>query len=98
NQLARFDPAIESFSTVHLARGYYPPTLRFDSRGRIWYTIAGSNHLGMWDPAAGTGRELRLPSRTLGQAVAMRVMPLALWLGRHLAPRRAGRPRHRLTP
>ena len=29
------------------------------------------------------GRELRLPSRTLGQAVAMRVMPLALWVGRH---------------
>ncbi len=83
NQLARFDPATESFTTVSLSRGYYPHTLRFDSRGRIWYTIAGSNHLGMWDPAAGTGRELRLPSRTLGQAVAMRVMPLALWLGRH---------------
>ncbi len=89
NQLARFDPATESFTTVSLAHGYYPHTLRFDSRGRIWYTIAGSNHLGMWDPAAHAGRELRLPSRTLGQAVAMRMMPLALWLGRHFDVRGA---------
>jgi virginiamycin B lyase len=83
NQLARFDPATQSFTTVALAHGYYPHTLRFDARGRIWYTIAGSNHLGMWDPAANAGRELRLPARTLGQALAMRAMPLALWFGRH---------------
>jgi virginiamycin B lyase len=89
NQLARFDPATEQFTIVPLAHGYYPHTLRFDARGRIWYTIAGSNHLGMWDPAAGRGRELRLPSRTLGEAVAMRVMPLALWLGRHFDVRGA---------
>jgi virginiamycin B lyase len=89
NQLARFDPVTESFTTVRLEHGYYPHTLRLDSRGRVWYTIAGSNHLGMWDPASGKGRELRLPSRTLGQAVAMRVMPLALWLGRHFDVRGA---------
>jgi streptogramin lyase len=81
NRLARFDPASESFTIVEID-GYYPHTLRFDSRGRIWYTIAGSNHLGMWDPAAGKGKTLRLPARTLGQAVAMRFMPLGLWLGR----------------
>ena len=81
NQLARFDPASERFEIVEID-GYYPHTLRFDSRGRIWYTIAGSNHLGMWDPGREQGRTLRLPSRTLGQALAMRVMPFALWLGR----------------
>jgi len=84
NQLARFDPATEAFTTVDLEHGYYPHTLRFDSRGRIWYTIAGSNHLGMWDPTAQKGRELRLPSRTLGQALVMRMLPFALWLGRHV--------------
>ncbi len=83
NRLARFDPASESFAIVELEHGYYPHTLRFDSRGRIWYTIAGSNHLGMWDPARGKGRELRLPSRTLGQALAMHAMPVALWFGRY---------------
>jgi len=84
NQLARFDPADASWSTHELEHGYYPHTLRFDSRGRIWYTIAGSNHLGMFDPAAGEGRELRLPARTLGQAVVMRMMPVLLWVGRYV--------------
>jgi streptogramin lyase len=84
NQLARFDPATERFTTVELERGFYPHTLRFDARGRIWYSIAGSNHLGFYDPATGEGRQISLPSRTLGQALAMRSMPFFLWLGRHV--------------
>jgi len=88
NQLARFDPATEQWSTVALAHGYYPHTLRFDARGRIWYTIAGSNHLGMWDPATGTGRELRLPSRTLGQARSVMIEGLSGLLSIHPAHER----------
>lgn len=84
NQLARFDPASETFTFHELGRGYYPHTLRFDARGRIWFSIAASNHLGMFDPLSGKSLELRLPSRTLGQAVAMRMMPFLLWLGRHV--------------
>jgi streptogramin lyase len=84
NQLARFDPASESFTTHTLEHGYYPHTLRFDRRGRIWYSITGSNHLGFFDPATGEAREIRLPSRTLGQALVMRSMPFLLWLGRHV--------------
>ena len=82
NQLARFDVEDETFSTVTLEEGFYPHTLRFDLRGRIWYTISASNHLGMYDPATGDRRELRLPARTFGQAFAMRMVPLALWIGR----------------
>lgn len=89
NQLARFDPGTEQFSFHELGQGYYPHTLRFDARGRIWYTIAASNHLGMFDPMTGDARELRLPSSTLGQAVAMRMMPFFLWLGRHVDLRAA---------
>ncbi len=81
NRLARFDPATQSFETHDLSRGYYPHTLRFDERGRIWFTITASNHLGMFDPATNTTTELRLPSRTLGQALVMRMMPALLWLG-----------------
>ena len=98
NQLARFDPATERFDIVELEHGYYPHTLRFDGRGRIWYTISASNHLGMWDPVKGEGRELRLPSRTLGQAFAMRMMPLALWLGRRFDLRGAAAEGDGFTP
>jgi streptogramin lyase len=88
NRLARFDPRTESFEIVEI-EGYYPHTLRFDLRGRVWYTVAGSNHLGMWDPISGEGRTLRLPSRTLGEAIAMRLVPFAMWLGRYVDVRGA---------
>jgi streptogramin lyase len=84
NQLARFDPVSERWSSHTLEHGYYPHTLRFDPRGRIWYTIVASNHLGMFDPASGEGREIRLPARSLGQALAMRSMPFLMWLGRRV--------------
>jgi streptogramin lyase len=74
---------------VALEHGFYPHTLRFDARGRIWYTIAASNHLGMYDPATRAQRELRLPARDLRQAVVLRMMPTLLWLGRHVDLRAA---------
>src|SRR5262249_725934 len=84
NQLARFDPKTQQWTTHALAQGYYPHTLRFDARGRIWYTIAASNHVGMYDPATGDSPQLRLPARTLGQEAVLRMMPALLWLGRHV--------------
>ena len=80
NRLARFDPASERFEIHEVAEGYYPHTLRFDPRGRIWYTMAASNHVGMFDPKSGEQRHVRLPARTLGQAVVLRLMPVMLWI------------------
>ncbi len=84
NQLARFDPASERFETHEVADGYYPHTLRFDAKGRIWYTMAASNHVGMFDPANSEQRHVRLPARTLAQEVALRLMPVFLWIGRNV--------------
>jgi streptogramin lyase len=84
NQLARFDPATEQWTTHALRDGYYPHTLRFDARGRIWYTIAASNHVGMFDPATGTNREIRLPAQGFTQDLVLRAMPLVFWFGRHV--------------
>jgi len=84
NELGRFDPATASWTLHPLEEGFYPHTLRFDAKGRIWFTVAASNHLGMLDPATGEMRTVRLPARTLGQAVALRLLPAMLWLGRHV--------------
>jgi streptogramin lyase len=83
NQLARFDPASETWEIHPLDEGYYPHTLRFDDRGRVWYTVAVSNHIGMHDPATGEHRWIRLPSRSFGEAVSLRLLPVFLWLNRH---------------
>ncbi len=84
NQLARFDPDTGEWSTYSTGDGYYPHTLRFDLRGRIWYTLAASNHVGMLDPRSGEHRQIRLPARTFGQAVVLRLLPAFLWLNRHI--------------
>jgi streptogramin lyase len=84
NELARFDPRSGAWTIYPLEDGLYPHTLRFDARGRIWYTVAASNHLGMLDPASGEMRSVRLPARTLGQEVALRLLPALLWLGRQV--------------
>ncbi len=82
NRLARFDPADESWTIEELPAGLYPHTLRIDDRGRIWYTIAVSNHVGMYDPASGQHEVIRVPARSFGEEVALRVLPAMLWLSR----------------
>jgi virginiamycin B lyase len=83
NQLARFDPGSESWTIHPLEEGIYPHTLRFDQRGRIWYTMAVSNHVGLLDPATGEQTSIRLPATSFGQAVALRAIPVVLWLGKY---------------
>lgn len=83
NQLAGFDPKTEAWRLVDLADGYYPHTLRFDAHGRIWYTLAASNHLGMFDPATDEQRHIRLPARSWQENLALRMLPVFLWLNRN---------------
>lgn len=84
NRLARFDPESERWTIHAQPAGFYPHTLRFDAHGRIWYTLAASNHLGRFDPATGEFRTLRLPAPSFGQALALRMLPALLWIGRHV--------------
>jgi virginiamycin B lyase len=82
NKIGRFDPRTERWDIFEEFEGLYPHTLRFDQRGRVWYTLAISNHVGMIDPATGGRRTFRLPARTTGQAIVLRVLPTMLWLAR----------------
>jgi len=83
NRLARFDPITETFQIHEIAAGIYPHTLRFDRQGRIWYTLSASNQVGRFDPATGMQTQIRLPARTLKQELALRILPLMLWLDEH---------------
>ncbi len=82
NKVGRFDPQAEQWTIFEQKQGLYPHTLRFDQKGRVWYTLAVSNHLGMIDPATGEQRTIRLPGRTWGQEIAVRVLPIVLWAGK----------------
>jgi streptogramin lyase len=85
NKVGRFDPKTEQWQIIEQENGLYPHTLRFDQEGRVWYTLAVSNHVGMIDPHNGERRTIRLPARTWGQAVAVRLVPWVLWAGKFLS-------------
>jgi virginiamycin B lyase len=80
SQLARFDTESEAWTIHDLEEGIYPHTLRFDHEGRIWYTMAVSNHVGLLDPSSGEQTSIRLPATSFRQALALRLLPVGLWL------------------
>jgi len=84
NQLAKFDPEDSSFTVEPLPSGIYPHTLRIDDRNRVWYTVAGSNHVGMYDPKTGQHENIRVPARSFGEAVMLRMIPFFLWLNQYV--------------
>jgi streptogramin lyase len=84
NKLARFDTVEKSFTIEDLPGGIYPHTLRIDDNGRIWYTIAVSNHVGMFDPASGQHEIIRVPARSFGEEVMLRMLPFMMWLGQYI--------------
>jgi streptogramin lyase len=83
-QLARFDTQSETWQIHDLEEGIYPHTLRFDAKGRIWYTMAVSNHVGLLDPATGKQTTIQLPTTSFGQALALRILPIGLWLSQYI--------------
>jgi virginiamycin B lyase len=84
NRLARFDPQSEQWTVHALDEGIYPHTLRFDAQGRVWFTLAVSNHVGRFDPATNELTTVRLPAASFGQALALRLLPAALWLAQRM--------------
>jgi len=84
NQLARFDPEDKTFTIEDLPGGIYPHTLRIDDKGRVWYTIAVSNHVGMYDPRTQQHEVIRVPARTFGEEVLLRMLPVFLWLSQYV--------------
>ncbi len=81
NRIAMFDTVEKSFTVEDLPAGIYPHTLRIDDKGRIWYTIAVSNHVGMYDPKTGQHEVIRVPARSTGEEILLRMLPVMLWLG-----------------
>jgi cysteine-rich repeat protein len=62
--------------------GSYPHTLAFDRRGRIWYTLTRSNHVGRFDPATQEFTYFRLPPAD----PAISGVPIAVAYGCDVAP------------
>ena len=81
NKLARFDIETEEFTNFDLPSGIYPHTLRIDDEQRVWYTIVATNQVGMYDTRTGENVEIRVPSRSLMEAIVSRLIPYLIKWG-----------------
>ncbi len=75
-RIVEFDPQTKTFTVHHLKDGLYPHTIRIDAQDRVWFTLALSNQVGMIDRKTGEQHFVDLPTRSLGEAFTVRIVPL----------------------
>ena len=64
NSIGVFNPTSHQWEPSHVIghRAIYPHTIRFDLRGTVWFTLAGSESVGHLDPITGKTGVVRLPA------------------------------------
>jgi len=76
--LIEFDPVSKEFITHKMDEGFYPHTIRADENDRIWFTLALSSKIGMWERAKGEFRVYDLPARSVKEWAIIKALPLIL--------------------
>jgi len=90
-RLIEFDPATKAFTLHEMDEGFYPHTIRVDQKDRVWFTVALSNQVAMFDRETKRFTMYDLPTRGLREWFNVRFIgaifklmswgvPLANWL------------------
>jgi streptogramin lyase len=90
-RLVEFDPDSKQFTLHEMPGGLYPHTIRVDRKDRVWFTVALSNQVAMFDRGTGKFTLYDLPTRGLREWLNVRLIglifklinwgvPLANWL------------------
>ena len=90
-RLVEFDPATKVFTLHEMDEGFYPHTIRVDQKDRVWFTVALSNQVAMFDRGTKRFTMYDLPTRGLREWLNVRFIgaifklmswgvPLANWL------------------
>ncbi len=74
-RLIEFDPKTKAFTYHNMEGGFYPHTVRFDAKDRVWFTLALSNQVGMFDRAANKYTFYDLPFRSLMERITVKLTP-----------------------
>jgi len=62
-RLVEFDPESKAFTLHDMDEGLYPHTIRVDQKDRVWFTVALSNQVAMFDRGTGRFTMYDLPTR-----------------------------------
>lgn len=89
--ILEFDPETKAFTKHPMEKGYYPHTVRVDQNDRIWFTLAISNQIAMFDRQKKKFHYYDLPNRSLKESITVAgagvVLKLLSWgFPLHLLP------------
>ena len=74
-RLIEFDPVSKGFRTHAMDSGFYPHTVRFDAKDRVWFTLALSNQVGMFDRISQKFTLYDLPFRSTMERITVTLTP-----------------------
>jgi streptogramin lyase len=63
-RIIELNPKTGEFTSYEFENGLYPHTIRIDKKDRVWYTLALSNQIGMFDRNTKTFKAYDIPPRT----------------------------------
>ncbi|MBE9540465.1 MAG: lyase [Proteobacteria bacterium] len=75
-ELLEFDPKTKQFVTHEMPGGYYPHTIRTDAQDRVWFTLAVSSQVAMFDRVTEEFKLYDLPARSVKEWLILQSLPL----------------------
>ena len=77
-ELIEFDPGSGEFTRYKMDDGFYPHTIRVDAKDRVWFTLALSSQVAMFDRATETFTYYDLPARGVKEWAALKIIKFRL--------------------
>ncbi len=74
--LLEFDVTTKKFTSHKMPGGYYPHTIRTDAQDRVWFTLALSSQVAMYDRNADKFTLYDLPARSTKEWLIIKSLPL----------------------
>ncbi|MDT8989450.1 hypothetical protein RQP54_01085 [Curvibacter sp. APW13] len=85
-RLIEFDPVSKQFVQHEMERGFYPHTVRIDAKDRVWFTLALSNQVAMFDRTTKQFTYYDLPARSFMEGLTIKLTPTLMGLTRFGIP------------
>jgi len=74
--LLEFDIKTKKFITHEMPEGYYPHTIRVDDKDRVWFTLALSSQVAMFDRSKNSFTVYDLPARGVKEWLILKALPV----------------------
>jgi streptogramin lyase len=82
SRLVEFAPETGKFTLYDLKKGLYPHTIRIDQKDRVWFTMAVSNQVAMFDRKKKKFKFYKLPARSFKEATTIKLLPTLMKLSK----------------